>query len=272
MHAQKLRSRGIANSVTFTHIFLFYTLANKSGYNMPATSDLSSRRYVWASRLFCLLHQAILALCNALGHLLLANRGVNTADGPDKHKHGERAKSNGDRLPVSSSPRVIIGNNQIPISEIIDQVESSQGQSRTAHGIHKCLVKASGIINDRHCGFEVDICRAFWQDDAKVHTPVRDALDSTGPFEERHLEHIRVALGQLAQIVRQICVPPHTETVFPVAENRVTRLQLEQVFLLARTEARGRDIANIVGEVGVHCTRGKGQVQALECESRWVHV
>ena len=118
-----------------------------------------------------------------------------------------------------------------------------------------------------------DVRGAFGQDDAEIDQRVGDALGHFGAFEEGHGESVGgAAVGEVdeAQHGGQIVVPAEAELVFPAAEDRVAGFELEVGFAGGEfgwrgPVARGGDVANVVGEVGVN---GAGAERVAEFAER----
>lgn len=133
-------------------------------------------------------------------------------------------------------------------------------------------MQACRVLYDRGGSLELDICSALREDDTEVDATVRDALGRTRSLEERHLESVSLASGQLAQVAGQIGVPANAEAVLPLTEYWVSRLQFEQSLFLAVAELGCGNVADVVSEVWVHGAGVQRELQLLEREGGWVHV
>jgi hypothetical protein len=140
-------------------------------------------------------------LKNALRLLALSNASVNAAQHPDTRKKSKHAECDNDRLPVASSPWVVVSDNQVTVPEVIDKVDSCQAEGRASERVHESPVQACRVVYNWCSGLELDIRGALWKNDAKVYATVRDALRHTRSLEEGDLESIGLASGKLAQVV-----------------------------------------------------------------------
>lgn len=102
-------------------------------------------------------------------------------------------------------------------------------------------------------GLVANVVRTLGQNNTNNNALVLDPLGNLGTLKERHLKNVRVGTLELAQESAQIVVPTHLEAVVPATEDWVARLQLQVGggLAVAGTVPAGRDIADIVGEVGV---------------------
>lgn len=133
-------------------------------------------------------------------------------------------------------------------------------------------MQGDGLGNDRDRGLEPDVGGALGEDDAQLDPFVRDALAHLGAFQERHLERVAAALLQFAEELLQVGVPADAEAVVPAAEDGVARLQLEVGFFGVAAVAAGRDVADVVGEVGVQRADFEGHVEGSKGACGWAVV
>lgn len=103
----------------------------------------------------------------------------------------------------------------------------------------------------RNWGVEFDPGSALGQDDTQLDAGVRYPLRHLGAFEKGHLEHIGIALFELAEKLLQAGIPTNAEAVVPSSEDGVAGFELEVGFARAASEATGRNVADVVDEVRV---------------------
>jgi hypothetical protein len=209
---------------------------------------------------------------DALRLLALSDARVDAANGPDGGEEGKHAQRDDNGLPVACRPGVVVRDNEIAVPEVVDEVDGGQFKAGATQRVHECPVEAGRVVDERDGGEELDVGRALGEDDAEVHAAVGDALAGSGALEEGHLEGVRLAGGQLAQVSGQSGVPADAEAVLPGTEDGVAGLQLEQRLLVARAELGRGNVANVVSEVRVDRARVQVHVQALQCERGGVHV
>lgn len=159
------------------------------------------------------------------------------------------------------------------IPRLIHHIHRRQLQRRPPHRIHERPVRPLLHAHERHLGLESHVPRPFRQDDPHLHFPVADALAHLRALEEGDLQHVSaLGVAQLAEERLEIGVPPDAETVLPAAENGIPRFQLQQGFLPAAAEARGGDVADVVGEVRVQTPDLQGYLQLPQRGGGWVVI
>lgn len=92
---------------------------------------------------------------------------------------------------------------------------------------------------------------ALGEDDAQLDAGIRHPLRHLWAFKKGHFEHVRIALFELAEEILQAGIPTNAETVIPAPEDRVAWFELEICFARCAPEATGRNVTDVVDEVGV---------------------
>lgn len=72
--------------------------------------------------------------------LLPANAHIQVAHDPAQRKDDQHPRRNRKRLSESRAERQVIRDEQVPVPELVDDIEGSQGNSSPAHSIHEGAV------------------------------------------------------------------------------------------------------------------------------------
>ena len=86
-------------------------------------------------------------------HLFLGSElEVDEAEKPQAHKNGHGTAEHNDRLAQDRRHRVVVGDGEITVSEVIDQVATLDDEGCTADGIQEGLVNLHAGFGDRGLG------------------------------------------------------------------------------------------------------------------------
>jgi hypothetical protein len=100
-----------------------------------------------------------------------------------------------------------------------------------------------------------DIRCTFGQNDPDLDLSINDGF--LWSLQEWNLEHKVFAIGLAPQKLVEVMVPSESVGIVPAAKERVSGLQLEMRLTSVAPETRGRDVANLVGEVRAQRARLK---------------
>ena len=166
---------------------------------------------------------------------------------------------------------------KLRIPRFIGQIFGRQSQDRAAQCVHVGLerghlggdlVRARETVAGRLVeGLVADVVGALGQDDAHDDLVVLHAFGRLRALEEGHLENVGVGGGALAEEAGEVVVPADAEAVVPAAENGETRAQLQRgvAARLPGAVAAGRDVADVVREVGVDGARLQREGEFADC-------
>jgi hypothetical protein len=197
------------------------------------------------------------------------NPCVYVSNNPNRNENASKSSCDGNRLAVSSSPWVVISNNNVLVSPFIHNVESDQGERWTSNSVHEGLVGLDLVTDNGYGGgesnvpsqfvsdlrkamtFEEDLLCTFWQDDSHLNLLILNTLGHFGALEERDFEDVSIASGQLPERALQVCIPADLKAIKPPPKNRVSGLQFQHCFPSVVPESTGRDVSNIICEIWV---------------------
>jgi hypothetical protein len=92
---------------------------------------------------------------NSLLLLLLANADVQVADNPAESKYHQETSGECQRLPELGGRRILVDNNEVAVTQLVDNVDGHEVQSGTADSVHERAVKGGRVGDERDRGLEV---------------------------------------------------------------------------------------------------------------------
>jgi hypothetical protein len=87
--------------------------------------------------------------------LLLANTDVQVNNNPAEDEQDQKSTHENQRLPELGGRRVLVGDDEITLAELVDYIDGDKVKCRASDSVHEGAMKSGGVGDERDGGLEI---------------------------------------------------------------------------------------------------------------------